>query len=429
MVNLSVPYVPHLVHIETTYACNQRCIFCYNPNRNAYVDLNVIDAIVKKVFDSYIPHVYLIGGEPSLLGVAKLNEYIDLLSKRSSVTIVTNGQIYLEGLSEELACIGVPFHGIGKMHDYHANKKGSFEIAKKSAMKYVERGFEVRCIPVLTKVNYAQIGNIIKFAKDIGMESVFVDRYEDGGIGSKRSDELKLSADEFKFALEQMIEARDRYGIAVGWGTAIPFCLDEKMLTCDMKSDCGAGFTFAAVNPNGDVRICNQSEHIYGNLLSEKSFQEIWHNPEIDSFRNLQWSKGTICDGCSAVCDCVCGCKVDASIDGEYAVDYSIRKNNVRPDFIDKLEKAEITYPVISIWRSFVVDKYMKLHDFYLENYLVTRYQTVLLDSDALYLCRQIQDGVTSEEELYQQNYGIYNKIEINDFITDLERVGAIHFV
>jgi len=58
--------IPHLIHIETTYSCNSRCTFCYNPNRNATINCEVIDKIVASVRKSQIPHVYLIGGEPSL---------------------------------------------------------------------------------------------------------------------------------------------------------------------------------------------------------------------------------------------------------------------------------------------------------------------------------------------------------------------------
>lgn len=54
--------VPHLIHIETTYGCNQKCIFCYNPNRNCSIDYNKLDKIVESVSNSKIPHVYLIGG-------------------------------------------------------------------------------------------------------------------------------------------------------------------------------------------------------------------------------------------------------------------------------------------------------------------------------------------------------------------------------
>ena len=71
----------------------------------------------------------------------------------------------------------------------------------------------------------------------------------------------------------------------------------------------------------------------------------------------------------------------------------------------------------------------MKIHEFYPEKYLVTRYQTVLLDDDALNLLKQICDlQITSEEELYRRNPD-FEQVEINNFVTDLERAGAIHFV
>jgi len=58
--------IPHLLHIETTYQCNARCRFCYNPARVRKTDPTIIDRIVHAVYEAEIPHVYLIGGEPSL---------------------------------------------------------------------------------------------------------------------------------------------------------------------------------------------------------------------------------------------------------------------------------------------------------------------------------------------------------------------------
>ena len=201
--------VPHLLHIETTYKCNSNCIFCYNPNRDSSIDYERLDNIVDAVYRAKIPHVYLIGGEPSMLEVNKLNEYINKLSEFSSVTIVTNAIQYLEGLSTKLACIGVPIHGNEKTHEFLNNNKGSYRKIIANIKKYVECGFDVRCIPVLMNVNYDQIYSIIGLAKDLKMESVFVDRYEEGGIGSQSQILLKPTIEQFKIALSQMIKGRD----------------------------------------------------------------------------------------------------------------------------------------------------------------------------------------------------------------------------
>ena len=85
--------LPTLCHIETTYLCNQNCIFCYNPRRAEKVNYEKLDAIVDSVARAKVPHVYISGGEPSMLKLDKLNGYIEKLSLNSSVTVLTNGFI------------------------------------------------------------------------------------------------------------------------------------------------------------------------------------------------------------------------------------------------------------------------------------------------------------------------------------------------
>jgi radical SAM protein with 4Fe4S-binding SPASM domain len=387
------------------------------------IDRTIIDNIVKSVFEAWIPHVYLIGGEPSLLGVKKLNEYIKLLSQRSSVTIVTNGQVYLEDISDKLACIGIPIHGIGETHDSLAGKSGSFETAIKSIKRYVKRGIDVRCIPVLTKTNFDQMYDVIELAKNLGMESVFVDRYEDGGIGSIRSLELKPSLEEFRVALGQMIEGRNNFGIPVGWGTAIPFCLDERLISENMFADCGAGITFCAVNPKGEVRLCNQSERVYGNVLDEP-INEIWHKPELSEFRDLGWVEKP-CLNCSVLSDCMCGCKVDANHSEAFSIDYAVRENGCfcEPESLTNNQENLNIPPDL---RRFKLNKYTRINTKYKEKYLVTQYQTIILDEIALSMMHQILSGVTDEEAMISLNAEFVDKYEVRKFVSVLDQVNAI---
>ncbi len=422
--NLNIPRMPHLVHIETTYACNQSCRFCYNPNRNMKIDLGIIDGIVESIYESWIPHVYLIGGEPSLLGTEKLNEYINLLSQRSSVTIVTNGQHYLDGLSKKLACIGIPVHGLQNEHDFLAGKKGSFQKAFDSIEKYVQTGFDVRCIPVLTKVNFSQMYEVIKLAKQSGMESAFVDRYEDGGVGSIRSSELKPSLEQFRIALGQMIKARDDFDIPVGWGTAIPFCLDERLLAENMSADCGAGITFCAISPKGDLRLCNQSELVYGNVLEEK-IEKIWHKAELNEFRNLSWVEKP-CTACSVLSECMCGCKVDASKSDSFCIDYAVRENGCFCKPNEAMLQKKIVHVFPRKLRQFTLNRYIRLNRYHGENYLVTRYQTILLDDLAVAMVEQIVSGITDENILINMNTADVDREEVRAFVSVLEQVKAI---
>lgn len=422
-----IPSVPHLVHIETTYGCNQCCRFCYNPCRDMKVDLVTVDQIVEAVYDSWIPHVYLIGGEPSLLGVATLNRFVEILSRRSSVTIVTNGQIYLDDLSDKLACIGVPVHGKESTHDFLANKAGSFRLAMKSITGYVGQGFDVRCIPVLTSYNHDQMYEVIRLAKDMGMESVFVDRFEDGGMGAKLSTELMPSVVQFRVALEQMIAAREDFKLPVGWGTAIPFCLDNRLLACNMMCNCGAGITFAAINPKGDVRICNQSERVYGNVLAEP-LSAIWHKPELDEFRDLRWISPA-CRSCAALTYCTGGCKVDVNCSTAYCVDYAVRGQEKPLDTIEIALEKEPVVEVPSHMRQFRSNRYARLNTVHAEAYLVTRYQTVELDESGVQILTQILGGVTREIDLIRRNEEQIESDEVRRFVSLLQLASAIDIV
>lgn len=424
---LPIPSVPHLVHIETTYACNCKCVFCYNPRRDERFNKKMIDQIVRSIYQSWVPHVYLIGGEPSLLGVKRLNEYIELLSERSSVTIVTNGLRCLDGLSQKLACIGVPIHGNEETHERHTTKKGGFRKTITSIRQYVSRGFDVRCIPVLTSWNFDQMHDVIGLAKSLGIESVFVDRFEDGGLGSCRAKDLKPSLEQFHTALGQMIEARDSFNIPVGFGTAIPYCLDPRMISQNMFANCGVGTTFAAVNPDGDMRICNQSEIIYGNVLREP-IEKIWAKRQLDEFRDLRWVTEP-CRSCPVLADCVCGCKVDCNCSKGYCVDYAVRGLAQPPNAVLQSPRSEPAGDYPGITRKFRIEPHTKLNLFHKEKYLVTRYQTVELNEMAVDILRAILSGETDEASLVARFSNIVEEQEIRSFVTRLAFAAAIGFV
>lgn len=425
--------VPHLCHIETTYQCNADCRFCYNPLRDRPPDMARVDQIVRSVAGSHIPHVYLIGGEPSLLGVPKLNEYIELLSDHSSVTIVTNGLITLTGISSRLACFGVPLHGAtAEAHDFITRRPGSFRRALRSIDAYVAAGHDVRCIPVLTGYNADQIYDIIAIAAEHGMESIFVDRYEDGGIGAQHSvddQKLKPTAEQFRDAVTQMLRAREDFPSLqgkVGFGTAIPYCIDPRLLTEDMTANCGVGTTFCAINPQGEVRLCNQSQLVFG-TVPEQTLEQIWQQRSLDVFRDLRWVTEP-CRSCSLLDECVCGCKVDANCSDQFCVDYAVR-DLVQPpiDVTTVQRKAPIPVSYPDDLRQFTVNRYTKVLDKHPERFLVTRYQTVALNDVALEILQTIMgEEITHEQQVINRFQDEIDPAEIRRAISLFIRSQAL---
>jgi len=417
--------VPHLIHIETTYGCNQRCIFCYNPNRNCSVDYNKLDKIVNSVCKSRIPHVYLIGGEPSILKIEKLNEYINKLSKYSSVTIVTNGFRYLDGLSKNLACLGVPIHGDKQTHEYLTNNPESYDKIIENIERYIKEGFDVRIIPVLMSVNYNQMYDIIKLSVRLGAESIFVDRFEPGGIGSKLTKELLPSNEQFNIALDQMIKAKKDFGTPLGFGTAIPYCLDKRLIEENIYANCGVGVTFGAINPDGDFRICNQSLKIYGNVL-EESIEKIWNKEDLNEFRDLRWVTEP-CNDCDLLYECVGGCKVDSNCHGEFCVDCAVRGRK-EPINKVKLKMKEVKFMFPNQMRRFKKSRYLRLNDFHKEDYIITQYQTVEVDSLTKKVIKFIvgNEGYILEKEILDKFSKEVEKKDLRELLSKFVHIGAI---
>jgi radical SAM protein with 4Fe4S-binding SPASM domain len=294
-----------------------------------------------------------------------------------------------------------------------------------SVRKYVDRRFDVRCIPVLTSQNYQETYDIIRLAKQLGMDSVFVDRYEAGGLGTKQAEMLKPSIRQFREALTQMIAARDDFNMPVGFGTAIPFCLDERLLTENMYADCGVGTTFAAISPSGEFRLCNQSQIVYGNVL-EKPIETIWKSKRIDEdFRSLQWVTEP-CWSCALLSQCLCGCKVDLNCSDKYCVDYSVRGLKGPPAPVKGLSFKQSSLVFPGLYRRFEPNRYTKINKSHQEFYLVTRYQTIVLDSLAAVMLERILQEVRSEEHLIRLFSELAEEVDIRGLVTQLLNIGAI---
>ncbi len=428
-------YVPHLCHIELTYACNARCIFCYNPEHAKVGDLSIIDNVVRQVAASRIPHVYLIGGEPSVLPVAKLNEYIELLSEHSSVTIVTNGIRHLKGVSKKLACFGVPIHGsTAETHEFLNQVPGSFEKTKETIRSYVSEGHDVRCIPVLTSYNFDQMYDIIALAASLGVESIYVDRYEDGGIGAVNSAgyKLKPSLEQFQTSVGQIVKAKKDFSVfggRVGFGTAIPYCLDERMITEGITSNCGVGTYFCAINPKGEFRMCNQSQLVFGNV-HEEPIEVIWNKPSLDIFRDLSWVAEP-CKSCELLLDCTGGCKVDANCSDKFCIDYAVRGlSKPTKEFVAQVSHLSTVVIYPKEYRVFKSNRYMKLTTRYPEKFLVTRYQTVKLDTMALEMAQVLlHSKMMNEIELVKQFSDRVDEEQVRIFVSQMLQVAALDLV
>jgi pyrroloquinoline quinone biosynthesis protein E len=426
----------------------ESCIMCYNPTRtkvNAR-DKSLVRDIVATLADQRIPHTYLIGGEPTYgYTGAELSDMVDQLADNgSSTTIVTNGQIHLKHFNNRLAAFGVSIHGAdAESHDSITGKRGSFKRALDAVRLYVEDGHDVRFVTVIMGRNHDQMYRIAELAYELGAESIYFDVYEPGGIGESlsRARDLRMqpTAAELRVALGEVIRAHDELPFRgdVGLGTALPFCFDERLIRAGMVSDCGAGTWFTAVTSTGDLRLCNQSRSVFGNVL-RRPVAEIWTDPLIDlCYRNLSWVSEP-CSSCELLEMCGGGCRVDEGCpSGELCIDRVVRENGrqiqrpmtlaeVRPRRVRPAASPELRRLRVSPWLD-TTELYADRGDLFFK----TRYQTVRVERPTLNIVKSIMRSGPSitEEALIESFADVVARDSMRDLVTDLISSGAVECV
>ena len=300
--------LPRFLQIELTYACNSACTFCYNPDHHRQIDDDLRFRIIDEINGYGIKHVQLIGGEVTTL--PNLPKYLDRLPDIKWKSLVTNGRIFVPELEGRVNEIYLSLHGNKETHETITKAKGSFEIIEESIKRYVAFGIAVQSDTVLTSRNYTEIFDIAERAKELGMSTLFVNIFQPAGIGSYFQDGLTPTVWQIRSAITQMIRAREELGINVQFGTSTPFCLDERLVPEGLAFTCGTGTWFASINPQGELRICNQSAKSYGNIL-DTPLNQIWHSREIDSeYRSLSWLAEP-CQSCVFRLECIGGCRIN----------------------------------------------------------------------------------------------------------------------
>ena len=389
--------VPHYIQIETSYSCNALCVFCYNPKRNQPIDLNKVREIVGRVAESNIPHVQLTGGEISILPIAFINEIVDRLSKHSSVTIQTNGILYMKDLTKNLAALYVSLHGTEKYHD-DLQAVGEWKKIVENIKHYINDGFEVNLDFTLTAQNYSNFEEIAMMADSWGVTQYSLNKFQPAGYGAKNFNDMVPSVAQFKDVISQIIRLQDKTNLKIGFCTAVPFCLDDRLSRYGLLASCGAGTYLAAISPDGEMRICNQSFTSYGNVL-KKDLLEIWNSRKIDEFRDKSWVTKP-CTTCELFDQCLGGCKVDNTSKSRYCVDYAIRDLEKCPIKISEFKKQvqefsssqikalqDIGLPTEGV---ITANPFTKLITSHKTNLLITKHQTIKLDQKASILIEKI---------------------------------------
>lgn len=321
------PALPRLqsLIVEITQRCNHTCLHCYNVWRGGgnypVGELNTIGtlALLAKALDETdCGHVTLTGGEPLLRH--DLPEILDFLRQRHvRVTVISNGRLLDRSAAARLVGYGVGLFELPLLsherdvHDSLSGAPGAWDrVLQAMTNVRLARGRVVVAF-VATRKNIEHLHDVIRLAFAFGARGLMFNRFNPGGAGRERIAELLPSAEQVRQALETAEAAAQEFNLPISCSIPIQPCLvDTSRFPHLGFGFCAAGSerAYYTLDPLGNLRPCNHSDTILGNLF-EASFAQIISSPAMASFCQ---AIPPGCRACSRREACQGGCKASAQV-------------------------------------------------------------------------------------------------------------------
>ena len=313
--------IDHLVY-ELTGACNQCCRFCYNHWRDGNTPIPSPDpslarkTLKKLLSQASVGHLSFSGGEPLLLSNVH-DLVLRARFKGCKVNVLTNGTLLTPEALDNFLSLGVGVIQIpilsadASVHDSLTCLPGSWEKAVDALRRTGKAGIGAAVL-VITKVNAPGVAETLGLIRDCGIRTVMVNRFNIGGNGIRNARELvpdrKTLQDAFAEVEAFAVANPDMSFVS---GVCTPLCyLDTIPYPHIRFTRCSTDLTGrpVTVNFDGDVRFCNHSPRVLGNIYS-RPIGEILTDPEING-----WYAGVPeeCGKCVLLQRCGGGCRAAA---------------------------------------------------------------------------------------------------------------------
>ncbi len=323
---------PHLQTIifEATQRCNHACLHCYNvwqgettaggnPYPRGELDTSrTLGLLAKALDETDCSHVTFTGGEPLLR--PDLPVLLEAMRRRGvRTTVISNGRLLDEGAAGRLLACGVGLFELPllshrpSVHDRLSGAPGAWEaVLAAMANLRLQHGHFVAAF-VATRLNIDDLHETVRLAFAFGARGLMFNRFNPGGRGRAHLQELLPSAEQVRQALSVAEAASLEFGLPISCSIPIQPCLIDARLFPHLSFGfCSAGGprAYYALDPLGNIRPCNHTDLILGNLL-EKPFGEIIASEQMEAFT---CARPSFCAACARREECQGGCKASAQV-------------------------------------------------------------------------------------------------------------------
>ena len=307
---------------EATQACNHNCLHCYNvwkcarPYPEGQLDTSDTLRLIDRILRQTRPRVFsFTGGEPLLRpDILPLIEYVS--QRVSAVNLLTNGSLLTDALIRDLVDAGVKLFEIPLLsgereeHNYLTQSQ-SFDRVTEALATIKLAGAQAVSVFVVTKRNWEHLHDMLRISFALSVDGVMVNRFNPGGTGLRNLPELLPTPEQVAAALRVANEGVEEFGLPISVSVPIPPCLIDleayKRLTFGF---CAAGTdrAYYTFDPVGNVRMCNHSPTILGNILTG-SFRGMIRS---ETARTFNRETPPECADCARLDECRGDCKAAA---------------------------------------------------------------------------------------------------------------------
>ncbi len=290
---------PIMINLELTDACNLKCRHCYNfwredpMSANASFDNGHIDKIIEAVLEANVFHVVLTGGEPFAnfktleYALRRFTEVGISTSVNSNLMLVTPEKIRkLKDAGWDHVLTSLASYDPATNDDM-MNKEGTFDKIIDGIKMTVAEGIRVSVNMVISELNKDHVYETAKFCAELGCQRMFGTRLVPSvNLEEPTETDLKLNQESARKAVDDMLRAKEEFGIGVGTLISYPLCLlgDLEKYKVFVGRGCPAQSGIRmSLNADGTAHACTHEEEGYGNILEEgikPVFQRMrkWHN-------------------------------------------------------------------------------------------------------------------------------------------------------
>ena len=319
---------PQAVALELTYRCNHKCVFCscpwYAPSNNYPLveELNC-DQWFKAIdilYDNGVTAFSISGGEATLKDcMPQIVEYIHQNNLKrgykTPIVLISNGLAMREEFLQLFKrcnvhlSMSLPGYNTFQQHTGVDNADGVLEWFKKAK----EYGIKTTVNVTVTAKNIHELFETISLGLINGASSLLLNRFLPGGRGLENMNDLMLTNEQLQEMLdiaEEVLRLANRYGHV---GTEIPLCAvnaPKKYKNLAIGYQCAAAKGFFVIDPSGNIRTCNHSPRIVGNIFSKPMIKDVdyWN-----MFAHSQYQPDH-CKNCKAINICDASCREVANI-------------------------------------------------------------------------------------------------------------------